>query len=320
MNPTSEQIHLNQFTHRSDLDIEDTDIESLQSNHTHFILIDNGRNAGYSADSDRSDFVKLILESKTNRCFAVTIIVEGGIHTTEVILNDLKEKRSVIIIQGSGKMADLIAKLMEITSDKTQQSTRDLTDEEIKSNIKLFLPNWFQTATVNDLNESYRSIREILKLSLRQYLHVYHLGSNASLTETIFNSVFKTHITEEIFNSVVKAPFTEKELLYLAIKWNCLENVKRTLEQKQHKTQDRELYSKVFKQAMLSDRWKVVDYILRLNFSPLETYEYIDYKEQKPNSVKITSQLLQTNVNRISDKKSTIINLNNDKNDAINNN
>ena len=46
-------------------------------------------------------------------CNTITIIVEGGYNTLKVILNDLTAKRPVIIIQGSGRLADVLAELLE---------------------------------------------------------------------------------------------------------------------------------------------------------------------------------------------------------------
>ena len=50
----------------------------------------------------------------------MTIIVDGGCHTPETILNDLKADRPVIIIDGSGRMANLLAMLLKNASNETK--------------------------------------------------------------------------------------------------------------------------------------------------------------------------------------------------------
>jgi hypothetical protein len=90
--------------------------KTLEKNHSHFILLDRGCLGGYLSDKPRSDFVD---NMHTNiKCHTITIIVEGGYHTLEVILNDLTADRPVLIIQGSGRLADIIGMLLETTSDK----------------------------------------------------------------------------------------------------------------------------------------------------------------------------------------------------------
>ncbi|CAF4338279.1 unnamed protein product, partial [Rotaria sordida] len=49
--------------------------------------------------------------------YAVTIIVEGGVGSLGVLENDIKGKRPIVLIQGSGRVADLLAVLVEQTSN-----------------------------------------------------------------------------------------------------------------------------------------------------------------------------------------------------------
>ena len=91
--------------------------ETLEEHHTHFLLLDKGCVNDYLDDKPRSDFVKVMRE--ITKCHAVTIIVDGGFDTLEVILHDLKAEQPVIIIQGSGRLANALGKLLESASDDT---------------------------------------------------------------------------------------------------------------------------------------------------------------------------------------------------------
>lgn len=51
------------------------------------------------------------------KCHTVTIIIDGGDNTLEVIRNDLEKERPVVIIQGSGRLANVLGTLLE-TSNK----------------------------------------------------------------------------------------------------------------------------------------------------------------------------------------------------------
>jgi len=89
---------------------------TLDKYHSHFLLLDDGRMDAYLDDRPRSDFVQTMC-SNTN-CHSITIIIEGGFNTLEVIQHDLKSKRSVIIIHGSGRLANVLGTLLEVSSKK----------------------------------------------------------------------------------------------------------------------------------------------------------------------------------------------------------
>ncbi len=72
----------------------------------------------YLTDQPRSDLVYELIQS--TKCHSVTIIIEGGLDSLEVIANDLKEKRPVVIIHGSGRCATVIGNLLELTRDKIE--------------------------------------------------------------------------------------------------------------------------------------------------------------------------------------------------------
>jgi hypothetical protein len=91
--------------------------EELDKHHTHFLLFDDGKLGEYLTDNPRSDFIQNTC--KEEKCYAVTIIVEGGLNTLEVITNDLKKKRPVVIVHGSGRLSDILSNLLENTSNST---------------------------------------------------------------------------------------------------------------------------------------------------------------------------------------------------------
>lgn len=88
--------------------------KTLDKNHSHFLLLDNGAINRYIDDRPRSDFVTDTCNAF--KCQAITIIVEGGFNTLEVIKYDLTAKRPVVIIHGSGRLANVLGTLLEITS------------------------------------------------------------------------------------------------------------------------------------------------------------------------------------------------------------
>ena len=91
--------------------------ETLDINHTHFLLFDEGNLRGHLNDIPRDKFVQTACR-QTN-CHPVTIIVEGGVNTIDVILNDLQRSRPVVIIAGSGRLSNFLGEILENINDST---------------------------------------------------------------------------------------------------------------------------------------------------------------------------------------------------------
>ncbi|CAF1229219.1 unnamed protein product [Rotaria sordida] len=96
--------------------LETTDPETIELHHTYMVLFDDGQSSGYIGDEQRRRFVREASNNE-NKCYAVTVIVEGGTNTLQVILNDLKENRPVVIIDGSGRIADVLSDLLKQNPD-----------------------------------------------------------------------------------------------------------------------------------------------------------------------------------------------------------
>ena len=97
--------------------IAESSEETLDINHTHFLLFDEGNLGGHLNDVPRNKFVQAAYE-QTN-CHPVTIIVEGGVNTIEVILNDLKNRRPVVIVARSGRLSNVLGEILENINDST---------------------------------------------------------------------------------------------------------------------------------------------------------------------------------------------------------
>ncbi|CAF1018227.1 unnamed protein product [Rotaria sordida] len=101
------------------------DKETLDPHHTHCILFDSGNLNEYLSDSQRSSFVQYVCDDKNSHaCYAVTIVVEGGLKTPQVVQFDIDNGRPVVIIHGSGRMADVLSNLIELTTDFDQNKQR----------------------------------------------------------------------------------------------------------------------------------------------------------------------------------------------------
>ncbi|CAF1099065.1 unnamed protein product [Rotaria sordida] len=251
---------------------EEDSLESLNWNeyntldkyHSHFLLLDDGRMNVYLDDRPRSDFVQKMC-SKTN-CHSITIIIEGGFNTLEVIKNDLKNKRPVVIIHGSGRLANVLGTLLEVSSKKNT-----LENTDVEQQIALFFPEHERELDEVIMQNIIANIREVLKMEYRNYLNIFKLERDTSLTDTIIKAM------DKVQNNSVQ----QRNLLRLVVSWNYVHRVQNI---PKHLEDDQTLYPSLFQQALKENRPVFVDYFLRRYYNPLTTTTYIESKKSLENN------------------------------------
>ncbi|CAF3957560.1 unnamed protein product, partial [Adineta steineri] len=137
----SEDYGLELFSRRISNDDNDTD-ETIERNHTHCILFDDGKLGSYLNDGQRSDLVKHAMNDKDekHRCYGVTIIVEGVKNTTEVLQHDIDENRPIVFIEDSGRLADVFASLIYQTANAKNDQQFIPSDEVVRKALAEFFP------------------------------------------------------------------------------------------------------------------------------------------------------------------------------------
>ncbi|UJR16241.1 hypothetical protein I4U23_003149 [Adineta vaga] len=237
--------------------LNDNEEKTLNKHHTHFLLLDTGKINCYLSDGFRSEFVKQMREQ--TKCFAITFIIEGGFGTLEVIENDLEAHESVIIVQGSGRLADILGILLEKTKDETK-----LEDHVIESYLKKI--------PYRSLEDQYKPMylkqtKLILEPRFRRYLKIFQLHNGSSLTDTIFSAVIET--PEAVPDGL--------NLLDLAIRWNCIDGAMALWQEDKI---DPKFSAEWFEKALKENRPSFIDYYLRRNLDPLTTNKWIDNKDK----------------------------------------
>ncbi|CAF1242408.1 unnamed protein product [Adineta steineri] len=217
-----------EYLHRQISDNIQEDKETMEKNHTHCILFDDGQLSGYLGDVQRHGLVVYACQQEKHTCYGVTIIVEGGLNTLEVIENDIKEHRPIVLIKGSGRLADTLATLIEqsSTTEKTDQNYP--IDEEIKKVVQYFIP----TPGNTEMNSTITRIKNILKKDNRYLLNVFSLNDDNNMAQTIFNAIFvkiKKNViddnTNKKNNQEQQDQNDEDKLINLALEWNYFEGV-----------------------------------------------------------------------------------------------
>lgn len=93
------------------IDLDQNDEQTLDQLQTHFLLFTSCDTGVHLPDDYRSELVNT-LQNET-KCYAVTLVIDGDYSVLEVIHNDLKARRPVIIIHGSGHLANILGNLLE---------------------------------------------------------------------------------------------------------------------------------------------------------------------------------------------------------------
>uniref|UniRef100_A0A096LZ84 Transient receptor potential cation channel, subfamily M, member 2 n=1 Tax=Poecilia formosa TaxID=48698 RepID=A0A096LZ84_POEFO len=96
------------------------DLTCLDNNHTHFLLVDNGTNGEYGVEIElRTELEKYISVCRTYlhslmspiKIPVVCVVVNGGFGTLKTIHSAINKGIPCMILEGSGRLADVIANL-----------------------------------------------------------------------------------------------------------------------------------------------------------------------------------------------------------------
>ncbi|CAF3233033.1 unnamed protein product [Rotaria socialis] len=218
--------------------------ETVDRHHTHCVLFDSGKLNEYLGDGQRSSFVKHICDDKNgDACYAVTIIVEGGSNTPQIIQFDIDNDRPVVVIRGSGRMADVLSNLIELTTSSNKDEQRKLRDDEIEKTLKASFPELVDDALSTCIGE----LKRIFNSGKRHLLHVFRLDRDVNVAETIFKAIFSANrqkrelqekprrerrasISATPSNSELEQERKVRKLIDLALRWNYLDGVKQLVD------------------------------------------------------------------------------------------
>ncbi|CAM4915953.1 unnamed protein product [Rotaria socialis] len=218
--------------------------ETVDRHHTHCVLFDSGKLNEYLGDGQRSSFVKHICDDKNgDACYAVTIIVEGGSNTPQIVQFDIDNDRPVVVIRGSGRMADVLSNLIELTTSSNKDEQRKLRDDEIEKTLKASFPELVDDALSTCIGE----LKRIFNSGKRHLLHVFRLDRDVNVAETIFKAIFSANrqkrelqekprrerrasISATPSNSELEQERKVRKLIGLALRWNYLDGVKQLVD------------------------------------------------------------------------------------------
>ncbi|CAF1153400.1 unnamed protein product [Adineta steineri] len=265
-------------------DDADTDV-TIEKNHTHCILFDDGRLSGYLSDGQRDALVKEACEDKEHKCYGVTIIVEGGKNTIEVLQHDIKANRPIVFIEDSGRLADVFASLINQTADAKTDEQFIPSEEAVKKALTDFFPS-LEEGEIIKITER---IKRILDKKNRHLLYVFRMDRDKSVAETIFKAIFTMKNKQNEMNksneqkdkkNTRNQQYADDEdrLLDLASQWNYFDGVLSIVKKRQPtasyndeiKEKDMVCYKKLFRDSLIKNHPVFVEYFLAAGFDPFK--------------------------------------------------
>ncbi|XP_022086912.1 transient receptor potential cation channel subfamily M member 3-like isoform X2 [Acanthaster planci] len=165
---------------------------SLDPNHTHFILVDNGTVGKYGVEITlRSSLEKLVSNHKMDPASdcgipAVCLVLEGGLNTIRVVLENITKDPiiPVVIAEGSGRGADLIA--YAYAKSDAEGALMPDHKEKLKAKIAQTFPS------NQDKHESlFEDLEQVMKRKNLITIYSVDAGDDVDIDYAILNALMK---------------------------------------------------------------------------------------------------------------------------------
>ncbi|CAF1350811.1 unnamed protein product [Didymodactylos carnosus] len=269
--------------------------QELEHNHTHFLLLDDGMLLGYDTGDYRTRLVKAISHYKQSDVPIVIIVVEGGPDTLNTIYNDLRCEIPVVLIDGSGRLPNLLSKFLTRTKslidekmdEKEWKGILDINDIDSKQKLLQIFHNYeeeIRAGLVEITKGSKKSEKEMddmfylflytLQPSLRANIKSFSLDSDHDLDETIFEAIIEARQKKSL---ETHEKVNREQLLQLALAWDCIEVAKEHIIKNNSEEKEN-----LFLKALELDRPTFVNTFIKLNFDlPTIFYQYDDQSSNK---------------------------------------
>ncbi|XP_076603767.1 transient receptor potential cation channel subfamily M member 2 [Chaetodon auriga] len=190
-------------------------LSCLDNNHTHFLLVDDGTHGHYGVEIElRTRLEKYIsgkrLGSKESSVTipVVCVVLDGGTGTLNTIYNAMLNGTPCVILEGSGRIADVIAQVAGLPVSR-------VTIALIQQLMKKFFGQEYENFFARDIIEWTKKIQDIIRMS--HLLTVFRVSedNHRDVDVAILQALLKASRTSESLGID-----SWKRQLELAIAWN----------------------------------------------------------------------------------------------------
>ncbi|XP_027006707.2 transient receptor potential cation channel subfamily M member 2 [Tachysurus fulvidraco] len=187
-------------------------LSCLDANHSHFLLVDDGTSGKYGAEIDlRGHLEKLISEQPLEnpeselKIPVVCVVLDGGPGTLNTIYNAMMNGTPCVVLEGSGRLADVIANLAVLPVSK-------ITIAHIQRLMKRFFAEDYENFSELNIIEWTKKIQDIIQIP--QLLTVFRIDEEKN-----------NDVDVAILQAFLKAPrcsdsVNRERQLQLAVAWN----------------------------------------------------------------------------------------------------
>uniref|UniRef100_A0A3B3CWT1 Transient receptor potential cation channel, subfamily M, member 2 n=1 Tax=Oryzias melastigma TaxID=30732 RepID=A0A3B3CWT1_ORYME len=196
-------------------------LSCLDKNHTHFLLVDDGTHGQYGVEIELRSCLEKCISGKQlgKKGSSVTIpfvcvVLEGGPGTLNTIFNAMRNGTPCVILEGSGRIADVIA---QVSGLPLQQITIAL----IRQLMERFFGQEYKTFTNFNIIEWTKKIQDIVRESHLLTIFRVREDSHGDVDVAILKALLKASRSSEILTMDCW-----KTQLELAIAWNRVDIAK----------------------------------------------------------------------------------------------
>ncbi|XP_032628358.1 transient receptor potential cation channel subfamily M member 2 isoform X3 [Chelonoidis abingdonii] len=248
-------------------------LSCLDSNHSHFILVDDGTHGRYGVEiSLRTRLEKFISEqTKVKEGVAIKIpivcvVLEGGPGTLDTIYNAITNGTPCVIVEGSGRVADVIAQV-------ANRPVPEITISLIQKKLSILFRDTYELFTEGKIVEWTKKIQDIVRS--RQLLTIFREGKDGQqdVDVAILQALLKASRNRDHFGHE-----NWDHQLKLAVAWNRVDIARSEIFTDDHEW--KAFLTKVWWGKLCVDNglWRV---ILCMVFFPLIYTSFVTFREKR---------------------------------------
>ncbi|XP_036094011.1 transient receptor potential cation channel subfamily M member 2 isoform X3 [Rousettus aegyptiacus] len=187
----------------------------LDNNHSHFILVDDGTHGRYGIEIPLRTRLEKFMSEQTKERGGVAIkipivcvVLQGGPGTLLTIYNAITHGTPCVVVEGSGRVADVIAQVASLPIS-------EITVSLIQQKLAVFFQELFETFTEGRIVEWTKKIQDIVRR--RQLLTIFREGKDGQqdVDVAILQALLKASRSHDHFGHE-----NWDHQLKLAVAWN----------------------------------------------------------------------------------------------------
>nr|XP_021142078.1 transient receptor potential cation channel subfamily M member 2 isoform X3 [Columba livia] len=190
-------------------------LSCLDSNHSHFILVDDGTHGRYGVEIPLRTRLEKFISEQTKvkggvaiKIPIVCVVLEGGPGTLDTIYNAITNGTPCVIVEGSGRVADVISEVANLPVPK-------ITIALIRKKLSVLFHDTYELFTEGKLVEWTKKIQDIVRS--RQLLTIFREGKygQQDVDVAILQALLKASQNQDHFGHE-----NWDHQLKLAVAWN----------------------------------------------------------------------------------------------------